>query len=116
MIKSIHAYAYMYMYMHTCVHTHTHTHSTIRQQEEGAKKILGEKLYWDLDEMIYKLMDGCNFLELTSKKNGPTTYKGMITRDFATCIDGVADKSTLPPFRGHHYHEIFGIGKGRYSD
>ena len=98
----------------TCISTHIH--STIRQQEEAAKKILGEKLYWDLDEMIYKLMDGCNFLELTSKKNGPTTYKGLMPREYATCIDEVTDKSTLPPFRGHHYHEVFGMGKGRYND
>ena len=97
-------------------HTHTHTHSTIRQQEESAKKILGEKLYWDLDEMIYKLMDGCNFVELTEKKNGPTIYRGMIPRDFATSIDTLSDRSTLPPFRGHHYHEVFGMGKGKYTD
>ena len=66
--------------------------------------------------MIYKLMDGGTFLELTAKKNGPTIYQGMITRSYATCVDGVSDKSTLPPFRGQHYHDIFGLGKGSYAD
>ena len=81
-----------------------------------AKKILGDKLYWDLDEMIYKLLDGGTFLELTAKKNGPTIYQGFISRDYATCVDDADDKGDLPPYRGQYYHEIFGLGKGNYTD
>ena len=66
--------------------------------------------------MIYRLMDGGNFLELTAMKNGPTIYQGIITRSYATGVDGVTDKTTLPPFRGQHYHDIFGLGKGNYTD
>ena len=81
-----------------------------------AKKILGDKLYWELDEMIYKLLDGATFLELTARKNGSTICQGVISRDYGVVPDETTDKSPQPPYRGQHYHEIFGLGKGHFAD
>ena len=88
--------------------------STIKRHEEEAKQILGEKFYSNLNIIIYNLMDGSTYLNLTSEKNGPTVYQGMIARNYAENIDSMQDKSKAPCFQGKYYHDIFGIGHSKY--
>lgn len=98
------------IFLSTAIH-----YRTIKRQDFEARKILGEKIFEDLDHLIYSLMDGSTFLNLTSEKNGPTIYQGMITRNYAENVDHMKDKTVMPTFKGKFYHELFGAGPSRYS-
>ena len=87
---------------------------TIRRHEEEAKEILGERLYYDLDQMIFDLMDGARFDSTCVTMNGPQVHSGRRTIEFVINQDLKENKHNLPLFMGKYYHEIFGYGLGDY--
>ena len=82
---------------------------TIKEDSVEAKKILGSKLYLDLDKMILDLMDGSTFLTTAMANVGPTTISGWTNKGEALNEDHFNCRHRLPPFTGKYYHEIFGM-------
>jgi hypothetical protein len=88
---------------------------TIRRHEEEAKKILGDRLYYDLDVMIVEHMDEAKFHHSACLKNGPQVHSGSMSRTISINSDEKDNRLGLPPFRGKYYHELFGCGRGEYA-
>lgn len=80
-----------------------------------AKEILGERLYRDLDQMIYDLMDGGRFYNTASLMSGPLVVSGGMNRKDSVNEDHYSNRHDIPPFTGKYYHEIFGLRRGDYS-
>ena len=81
---------------------------------EEAKKILGEEVFAQLDQLVYNLLDRSTFLSLTEEKYGAMVFTGSIRRQSGMNKDTVKDKTSVPPFRGQMYQELFGVSKPEY--
>ena len=88
--------------------------STIRRHEEEAKKTLGDRLYADLDQMIYDLMDGGRYQAMAEKTAGPQVHGGSVEREGALNREQKENRLKLPPYRGRYFHEIFNDGRWGY--
>lgn len=84
-----------------------YTLSTIRRHEEEAKQFLGERLYGELDQMIYDLMDGGRYYNMASVKHGLQVHSGNMERARSLNVDEKENKLKLPPYKGKLLHEIF---------
>ena len=90
-------------------------HSTIRRHAVEAKQILGERLYVDLDMMIYENMDRARYPNSVVHKVGEQVICAALEKDTSLNAEVKENKVKLPPFKGRYYHDIFGIGKPDYS-
>ena len=68
-------------------------------------------MYYNLDENIVELMDGGTVLELPTMKYGNVIYTGTLNRKLGINRDKADDKTTIPPYRGQTYQDIFGLPK-----
>lgn len=81
---------------------------TIKGKPDQAKEILGEQVYNGLEHTILGLLDCSTYVNMTDQKYGPMVFTGQLKRDGVN-KDKVKDKTTLPPYRGQTYQEIFGL-------
>ena len=99
---------------YTCTYF-MYSHSTIRRHEEEARQILGDRLYYDLDQMIFELMDEGKFNSMALRKSGTQVHSGNMTRTTSINSDLKENRLGLPPFKGKYFHEVFGYGRGDYA-